>query len=355
MLSCYAFYKNTSTINKNIQNINKFTKETVHKIKNYQSIIKNYNSYKSYNEYLNGKISELEILQSSLDKIPKASFSIKKIPYLGFTLKQYFTIYDSLKIEDLMLFSFGFDSYLDKLISLSKLIKNKTINKASFSQSSTPIVKFSKIYCPNINCNNIIKNTFNLSKNKLITGPNASGKTTLLKTTLSNIIISQQIGFGFYKKAILTPFDTFHCYINIPDTSSRDSLFQAEARQCLNIINNISENTDKKHFCIFDELFSGTNPFEAVSSAQSYLDYISNFNHVKFMLTTHFIKLCNNLKSNKSISNINMETIIYNNVPTYKYKIKKGISNARGGISVLKQLNYPDKIVANTINNLKTI
>jgi DNA mismatch repair ATPase MutS len=254
-----------------------------------------------------------------------------------------------------MLFSFGFDSYLDKLISLSKLIKNKTINKTSFSQSPTPVVKFSKIYSPNINCNNIIKNTFNLSKNKLITGPNASGKTTLLKTTLSNIIISQQIGFGFYNKAVLTPFDTFHCYINIPDTSSRDSLFQAEARQCLNIINNISQNTDKKHFCIFDELFSGTNPFEAVSSAQSYLDYISNFKNVKFMLTTHFIKLCNNLKSNKCISNINMETIIHNNVPTYKYKIKKGISDAKGGISVLKQLNYPDKIVANTINNLKTI
>ena len=355
MLSCYAFYKNTATINKNIQNINNFTKETIHKIKNYQSIIQNYNSYKPYNDYLNEKVSELEILQTSLDKIPKASFSIKKIPYLGFTLKQYFTIYDSLKIENLMLFSFGFDSYLDKLISLSKLIKNKTINKTSFSQSLTPVVKFSKIYSPNINCNNIIKNTFNLSKNKLITGPNASGKTTLLKTTLSNIIISQQIGFGFYNKAILTPFDTFHCYINIPDTSSRDSLFQAEARQCLNIINNISENTDKKHFCIFDELFSGTNPFEAVSSAQSYLDYISNFKHVKFMLTTHFIKLCNNLKSNKSISNINMETVIHNNVPTYKYKIKKGISDAKGGISVLKQLNYPDKIVTNTINNLKTI
>ncbi len=352
ILSCLSFYKNTSNINRNISNINNFTKQSIHKIKNFQTIIQNYSSYQKYNKYLDEKVKELEILQTALNSIPKASFSIKKIPYLGYTLKQYFVIYDSLKIEELMLFSFGFDNYLDKLTNLSVLIKNNKINKAKFINSDKPVVKFKKIYDPCIKNKNIVKNSFNLSKNKLITGPNASGKTTLLKTTLINLIISQQIGFGFYHTADITPFDTFHCYINIPDTSSRDSLFQAEARRCLNIINHISNNKDKKHFCIFDELFSGTNPYEAVSSAQSYLDYISNFNTVKFMLTTHFIKLCNNLKTNKRISNINMETIINENNPIYKYKIKKGVSHAKGGISVLKQLNYPEKIVKNTINNL---
>ena len=73
----------------------------------------------------------------------------------------------------------------------------------------------------------------------------------------------------------MTPFDHIHCYLNIPDTSSRDSLFQAEARRCLEILTKIKDNEDKKHFCIFDELFSGTNPYEAISSAKSYLTHIS--------------------------------------------------------------------------------
>ena len=38
--------------------------------------------------------------------------------------------------------------------------------------------------------------------------------------------------FGFYYKAKINPYHHFHCYINIPDTCDRDSLFQAEARRC---------------------------------------------------------------------------------------------------------------------------
>ena len=44
------------------------------------------------------------------------------------------------------------------------------------------------------NSNNIIKNSYKLDNNLILTGPNASGKTTLLKSTLFNILLSQQIG-----------------------------------------------------------------------------------------------------------------------------------------------------------------
>ena len=133
-----------------------------------------------------------------------------------------------------------------------------------------------------------------------------------------------------------------HCYLNIPDTCSRDSLFQAEARRCKNILDCIEENPNKKHFCIFDELYSGTNPYEAISSAYSYLTHISNNNNVRFLLTTHYIRLCNLFNKTK-ILNKSMKTIFNDNKePIYKYKITKGISNVKGGVS-LKILNYPKK------------
>lgn len=51
-----------------------------------------------------------------------------------------------------------------------------------------------------------------------------------------------------------------------------------------------------------------------------------------------------------------METkIAKNNLPEYCYKIQKGISNIKGGVSVLKILNYPDKIINNTIDILETL
>ena len=106
-----------------------------------------------------------------------------------------------------------------------------------------------------------IKNDVKL-QNYIITGPNASGKTTLLKTTMLNIIFSQQFGYGFYKKAKIFPFKILNSYINIPDTTGRDSLFQAEARRCLNILNNIKDNKKDHAFIIFDEIYSGTNPYD---------------------------------------------------------------------------------------------
>ena len=185
-----------------------------------------------------------------------------------------------------------------------------------------------------------------MNKNIIITGPNAAGKTTTIKATIINLLLSQQIGFGFYKKSVTSTFDFIHCYLNIPDSSSRDSLFQAEARRCKNILDIIEKNPNKKHFCIFDELYSGTNPYEAISSAYSYLKYISKNKNVRFLLTTHYIKICNLFNKEKNINNKSMKTLVKNNsLPVYTYKLENGISNIKGGVSVLTNLDYPEKII----------
>ena len=100
------------------------------------------------------------------------------------------------------------------------------------------------------------------------------------------------------------------------------------------------------------ELFSGTNPYEAVSSANAYLENISNNPNVKFMLTTHFIDLCKKINT-KTIENINMKTNISNNQPKYFYKIPKGISEIKGGITVLRDVGYPDELINKTENILE--
>ena len=186
----------------------------------------------------------------------------------------------------------------------------------------------------------------------LITGPNAAGKTTILKNTLFNLIICQQIGFGFFKSAKINPYKFIHCYLNIPDTSGRDSLFQAEARRCKNILDKI-ENTKNKenHFCIFDEIYSGTNPYEATASAYSYLQHLSSKSNVKFMLTTHYIDLCKKL-SKENIKNYHMSTNFINNKFNYSYLLKDGISEVKGGVEVLKDLGYPKNMINNTNNFL---
>ena len=148
------------------------------------------------------------------------------------------------------------------------------MNNCQFRDKLTFNLK--NMYHPSIK--NPIKNSINMKKNIIITGPNAAGKTTTIKATIINLLLTQQLGLGFFDKCHTSTFDYIHCYLNIPDSCSRDSLFQAEARRCKDILDCIIKYPKKKHFCIFDELYSGTNPYEAISSAYSYLNYIRSIN-----------------------------------------------------------------------------
>ena len=226
-------------------------------------------------------------------------------------------------------------------------VKSKDTEYSNKDKKVNTFTKFKNLYYPPHE--NPVKNSVTINKKIIITGPNAAGKTTVIKSTLMNIILSQQIGYGFYEKAEIKPYDYLHCYLNIPDTSGRDSLFQAESRRCKEILDSLEENKDKNHFCIFDELYSGTNPYEAVASAYGYIDYLSSKKNVDLMLTTHYIELCNNFKLNKKVKNYHMSVnVITDNSVEYLYKFKKGISTIKGGIKVLYDLEYPEIIINNT-------
>ena len=212
----------------------------------------------------------------------------------------------------------------------------------NYCNFTTRSCRFKEAYFAPLIVNKPVKNTYKLTKNIIITGPNAAGKTTLLKTTLFNIILSQQFSVGFYKRALINPYRYIYSYINIPDTSGRDSLFQAEARRCKEILDTISKSSNlERHFCIFDEIYSGTNPTEAIASAYSFLKYISKFSNIDFMLTTHYITLCSMMNDVKNIYNKQMQ--IDDCVNTYK--LVNGISKIKGGIKVLEELSYFEEII----------
>jgi energy-coupling factor transporter ATP-binding protein EcfA2 len=215
--------------------------------------------------------------------------------------------------------------------------------------SKTKLIAENMFYPKFINSEEtIVKNNCNLDKNIILTGPNASGKTTFIKSLFLNILLSQQIGYGCFSKLVFIPYDYFHCYLNIPDTSGRDSLFQAEARRCKNILNFIEDNdSDETHFCIFDELYSGTNPDEAIISANAFIHYISSLNNVSFSLTTHYVDLCEKINNYSNIINCNMKTFIDENTKNinYTYVLNEGISKVKNGVQILKNMNYPDNIL----------
>jgi DNA mismatch repair ATPase MutS len=195
-----------------------------------------------------------------------------------------------------------------------------------------------------------VPNTLDLSANIIITGPNASGKTTQLKTTAINIVLTQQFGVGFYEHCSIVPYTHIHSYLNIPDTSGRDSLFQAEARRCKEILD-VVKTTDAdntRHFCIFDELFSGTNAEEATTASFAFLKYLQGFQNVDFILTTHFVKLCQKVEKTDAlrIANYKMDANVNGSEIVFTYEMVNGISKIKAAKMILIQMGFPDEIIA---------
>jgi hypothetical protein len=350
---CVKFHSNMIKIHNHFNEINNYLDYTIKTMNNYLSYSTNLSSQNEFNLILREKKKILEDLRKKFSYITEYKLnSIRKLQEIGHILKYFYELHDDKIYNDAIMYSFGFNGYIDCIEGLINNIEERKINFAAFIKNKKKIVFKNSYYAP-LKDKNPVKNTIKFKKNIIITGPNASGKTTTLKTALINILFTQQFGCGFYESAHLLPFKYIHCYLNIPDTSGRDSLFQAEARRCKDILDIIKTNEEERHFCVFDELYSGTNPDEAVTSATAFMNYLIKNPNVYCLLTTHFIKVCKKLKDNKNILNFHMVTENKNNKLIYKYKLDEGISEVKGGIKVLTEMNYPKEIINNTIKNQK--
>ena len=358
IVSCYRFYKNMFLIHNNIHKFARYIHGSIENITYINAIIENENltSYQAFREENVKHARTLNELHENIKNVMPFKVTLSNISNIGTIMKLYYYFYCDENIKNAISYSFGFNSYIEHLSGLKTLIINKKMAPCTFINSTSPSKKKtyfkSSYYAPLMN-DHPVKNNIILNKKTTITGPNAAGKTTLIKSTLLNIIFSQQFGYGFYKKAKLVPYEYVHSYLNIPDTSGRDSLFQAESRRCREIITCLIENKTKRHFCIFDELYSGTNPYEAVASAFGFIKYLNTYENVDLLLTTHYCKLCKLLEA-ENIQNMHMKIeneIAFGkegNSMKYLYKLGKGISSVKGGIKVLQDLDYPIEIINDT-------
>ena len=365
-------------------------------------------TYEPFREELAEKYALLEEVTRALSDISPFSVSVSKFFQIGYIMKNYYSLFSQTDLNELLEYSFGFNAYMEHLTACRSFVVDGMIHACSFTEPEaeaaepevaeaeaaepeaeaecplTPITEeadateaeetdapptallppppeppaltvkktgvtklISQVYAPlkARDAAAVVANDIVLDKQLVITGPNAAGKTTVIKSTLFNIILSQQIGYGFYERAEITPYDYLHCYLNIPDTSGRDSLFQAESRRCMEILRCIMDNPTKRHFCIFDELYSGTNPYEAVAAAYGYIAFISKNPRVDLILTTHYIDLCELLEKRNAGAITNLHMSVCADTGAYLYKIANGISCIKGGLKVLRDLDYPNEIV----------
>uniref|UniRef100_A0A6C0L0U7 DNA mismatch repair proteins mutS family domain-containing protein n=1 Tax=viral metagenome TaxID=1070528 RepID=A0A6C0L0U7_9ZZZZ len=345
IISCVQFYKNSEFMITFTENYNQFLTQGRDLIDNIHKCTGKRKSFGEFNKVMMMHRNKISNMKLQLNNICECKDKLTKYSIIGFLLKCNFDIYHEKEYDETVGFLIYLNNYNNDMYNISNLLKKEHLNLCRFKQSIKPEIR-GGYYLPHILQNNVT-NDIDLKKNIIITGPNASGKTTVIKSTLINLFLSQSVGCGCYSSCKTQLYDYYHSYLNIPDTSNRDSLFQAEARRCKEIIVFIEKNKTKKHFCIFDEIYSGTNPSDAVLCATIYLDGMNEYkNSVDYVLTTHYIDMCEKLEKNEHNSN---KMMVVNKDPNgklqYEYKLVDGISRINGGYQILEQLEYPEHLL----------
>ena len=340
--SCMRFYKNIHLVNTNLLTLKQFVDHSIQEMEKFLQKNSGLSRYRGFCHDVSLHCDYLIKLKEELNDVKPFSFGVSKCFEVGYLLKCYYSLHSVAEYKLGLQYAVSFEGYRSNLESLAEQVSKKTIHFGKFTNGKT---MFKNQQYPTHT--DSVLNTIDLKKNLIITGPNASGKTTQLKTTAINIIFTQQFGLGFYESASLTPYTHIHSYLNIPDTSGRDSLFQAEARRCKEILDIIDSEEKSRHFCIFDELFSGTNADEATSASFGFLKYLQKRENVDFILTTHFVKLCKMVKkaSNLQIENFKMDATVDGNNIVFHYKLVKGISKIKAAKLILVQMGFPEEVV----------
>ena len=188
-----------------------------------------------------------------------------------------------------------------------------------------------------------ISNTISTNKSVLITGSNASGKSTFLKAVAINAIFVQTISTCVTNKTKTALFGIYSS-ISIKDNIEEgDSYYLAEIKSIKRII----DTTKLMKFnvlCFVDEVLRGTNTIERIAASTQILKVLSQGNVICFA-ATHDIELTNLL--DREYVNYHFQEIMMENDIEFDYKIHKGPATSRNAIALLKLLGYDDAIIEN--------
>jgi hypothetical protein len=373
-ICCIRFYHNTHKIRDYLRTTNDFLKHSIAQMTHFVEIAGS--GAPAYVEFCAATKKHVEVLATFSTQLTESAETSLCRGGIGKMMKLFYQLHKNPEYENSIQYAIGFEGYILHLEGIRNNISRGFVSMCKFQSpprrhrrrhtrpTAAPhrSTTFRQQYYPSLKDENPVKNTVELNKNITITGPNASGKTTILKTTILNILFTQQFGCGFYSEGSrIEPYTHIHSYLNIPDTSGRESLFQAEAMRCKEILNAISSAGagEARHFCIFDELYSGTNPVEAVKTARAFLRYLSKYENVHFMITTHYIDICAGAGAGaagattptpaRETKNAQMyvEEDEDTGKLTYKYKLINGISNIHGAAKVLEAMEYPKELLEN--------
>ncbi len=188
----------------------------------------------------------------------------------------------------------------------------------------------------------------------IITGPNMSGKSALLRQTGLIVLMAQMGSFVPAKVASIGLVDKIFTRVGASDNlTSGESTFMVEMNETASILNNLSERS----LILMDEIGRGTSTYDGISIAWSIAEYLHTHPVVKSktLFATHYHELNELTNTFSRIKNFNVSVKEVGNKVIFLRKLVPGGSEHSFGIHVAKMAGMPPKLVSRANDILKRL
>ncbi|MGT2906546.1 MutS-related protein [Streptococcus dentiloxodontae] len=187
----------------------------------------------------------------------------------------------------------------------------------------------------------MVANPVSFSQNIIMSGDNASGKSTYLRTVAVNAIISQLFGFAFaqsfsYQKGkVMTS-------MSVEDSlTNGESYFLAESHSIKKMV---SAACDQKFTYLFiDELFKGTNTVDRLATGISLIEWLSA-QKCRFMISTHDKEIID--YEGWSLEHLHFSSQYTEGRIRYDYQLKQGKAQTSNAINILETEAFPKEMIS---------
>ena len=188
----------------------------------------------------------------------------------------------------------------------------------------------------------------------MITGPNMSGKSALLRQTALIVLMAQMGSFVPAKKAHIGVVDKIFTRVGASDNISQgESTFMVEMLESAGILNNISDRS----LVLLDEIGRGTSTYDGISIAWAMVEYLHNHPtaHAKTLFATHYHELNEMAKMCPRVKNFHVSVREVDGQILFLRKLEAGGTEHSFGIHVARLAGMPASIVSRAEELLRNL
>lgn len=247
---------------------------------------------------------------------------------------------------------------IDAYLSVTKLYKEHEQERArycfvDFLNREIPIFDAQEFWNPFIDAERVVVNSIGIGHDGkarivIVTGPNAGGKSTLIKGVALNLILAQTFGIAAAKRLALTPVSKIATYLNISDDiAAGNSLFKAQVLRVEKLLTEARALPDNEFwFVAFDEIFNGTSGKEGQALSYCLIKDLAHHKNNLCIIATHFPLLKELEHDNKGIVNYKVSAIIdEHGAIHYPFILEQGTSSQYIAVDILRAEGFKSSIL----------